>query len=106
MAIQAKISEVLIPEISRFYGSRYAILDFPNYLNPGDSAIWMGTRAILETLLGCAPSYVSTIKQFDERQCHQEIGRGPVFFLGGRKFWGFISKTQSTQVGCFEEYTA
>lgn len=99
MAIQAKISEVLIPEISRFYGSRYAILDFPNYLNPGDSAIWMGTRAILETLLGCAPSYVSTIKQFDERQCHQEIGRGPVFFLGGGNFGDLYQKHNQRRLG-------
>lgn len=34
-------------------GSRVALFDFPNYANVGDSAIWLGTIALLKSELKC-----------------------------------------------------
>jgi exopolysaccharide biosynthesis predicted pyruvyltransferase EpsI len=90
--IQQEISEALVPELKRFQNSRYAILDYPNYLNPGDAAIWIGTRAFLEQCLGGRPNYVSTLRGFNAKQCLDAIGNGPVFFLGGGNFGDLYQK--------------
>ena len=92
MNIQHIVKKVLEHEFPSHLGAGYAILDFPNYLNPGDSAIWLGTRQFLENLYGYAPSYVSTLKQFNEQHCRAKIGNGPIFFLGGGNFGDLYQK--------------
>jgi exopolysaccharide biosynthesis predicted pyruvyltransferase EpsI len=67
-------------------GSRYGLIDYPMYCNPGDAAIWLGTRWTLEQLIGTAPAYVSTLRGFDLHACRAAIGTSPVFLLGGGNF--------------------
>lgn len=64
----------------------YALVDYPNYLNPGDAAIWCGTVRLLQRLNGRLPSYVSTLKAFSPARCRAAIGDGTVYFLGGGNF--------------------
>ena len=64
----------------------YALIDYPNYLNPGDAAIWLGARAILGELNGTPPAYTSTLKDFSPRMCRSAIGEGTIYFLGGGNF--------------------
>lgn len=73
-------------------GKPYALVDYPNYANPGDCAIWIGARAALESLYGRPPAYVSTVRQFDARQCRNRISGGTVFFLGGGNFGSLYDK--------------
>ncbi len=61
----------------------YALIDYPNYLNPGDCAIWLGTRKLLETMHGRPPVYVSTLRNFDHDRCLKSVGSGTLYFKGG-----------------------
>ncbi|RWP35188.1 polysaccharide pyruvyl transferase family protein [Mesorhizobium sp.] len=64
----------------------YALIDYPDYLNPGDAAIWLGTRAVLDKLNGTPPAYTSTLKNFSAQGCRSAIGDGVIYFLGGGNF--------------------
>lgn len=73
-------------------GARYALIDYPMYHNPGDAAIWAGTRIVLERVLGRPPSHVSTLNGFDPQACRRAIGTGRVFLLGGGNFGGLYAR--------------
>ncbi|MBT2132814.1 polysaccharide pyruvyl transferase family protein [Croceibacterium sp. LX-88] len=67
-------------------GQAYALVDFPNFSNVGDSAIWLGARALLEDLAGRPPAYVATIKGFNEAALTAAVGSGPILINGGGNF--------------------
>lgn len=46
-------------------GSRYALIDFPDHANVGDSAIWLGELAMLRAVTGREPDHVATWHDFD-----------------------------------------
>lgn len=75
---------VVGPRVAR--GQSYALVDYPNYNNPGDAAIWLGTRKVLQDLTGQPPCYVSSLKRFDAATCLSRVGDGTVFLLGGGSF--------------------
>ena len=63
----------------------YALLDFPNHSNVGDSAIWAGERAYLRRYWGRDPSYVCE-HNLDCRALADAIGDGPILLHGGGNF--------------------
>jgi len=63
--------------------SRYAVVDFPDYANVGDSAIWVGQQAILRQITGREPDYVATHGNFDLERFRKASPDGPVFIHGG-----------------------
>jgi pyruvyl transferase EpsO len=63
-----------------------AILDFPDYRNVGDSAIWLGTVAYLRDQHGREPAYVSRIHDFSARDLERVMPEGPIFLQGGGNF--------------------
>jgi pyruvyl transferase EpsO len=63
-----------------------AILDFPDYRNVGDSAIWLGTVAYLRDHHGREPAYVSRIHDFSARDLERVMPEGPIFLQGGGNF--------------------
>lgn len=67
-------------------GASYALLDFPQYTNVGDNAIWVGSRSILAEIMGGEPAYVSTHKSFDAEALEAACPIGPIFLLGGGNF--------------------
>lgn len=67
-------------------GQPYALLDFPNYWNIGDSAIWAGGESLLRELTGSGPSYVSTAASFDAEKCRRHTEGGTIFLQGGGNF--------------------
>lgn len=75
-------------------GQDYALVDFPNFSNVGDSAIWLGARAMLEEATGRPPAYVSTIKGFDEAALKAAVGSGPILINGGGNFGDLWSAHQ------------
>ncbi|MEM6460916.1 MAG: polysaccharide pyruvyl transferase family protein [Pseudomonadota bacterium] len=81
----------------------YAIIDFPNYANPGDSAIWVGARQLLETLFQRPPSYVSTFRHFNTGQCRMRTAGGTVFFLGGGNFGSLYGKHHQTRLNVLKQ---
>ncbi len=64
-------------------GPAYALLDFPDYFNPGDCAIWLGEARVLQTLTGRPPAWVASIRSFDVRILRTLPQAAPLFLQGG-----------------------
>jgi pyruvyl transferase EpsO len=64
-------------------GSTYALVDFPDHANVGDSAIWLGEARMLRTVTGREPEYVSTWADFDEAAFRRACPDGVLFLHGG-----------------------
>ncbi len=64
-------------------GSRYALVDFPDHANVGDSAIWLGELALLREITGRDPCYISTWHDFDIDAFHDACPDGILFLHGG-----------------------
>jgi exopolysaccharide biosynthesis predicted pyruvyltransferase EpsI len=62
-----------------------ALLDFPDYANPGDSAIWLGALSCLSALGFDPPVYMSDMRSFDERSLRRALppGGGAILLTGG-----------------------
>lgn len=80
----SRIKDVLSKLISP--GTRYALLDFPDHSNVGDSAIWLGEINLLSQLTGNLPSYVCKFDRFDADQMLKFHPSGPIFLHGGGNF--------------------
>lgn len=63
-------------------GEACALLDFPNHGNVGDSAIWLGTRALLERV-GTPVAYASDCLTLDPDRLRKLVGDGPILLQGG-----------------------
>jgi len=59
-----------------------ALLDYPNYDNPGDAAIWLGSVAALRET-GTRPAYVAERRSFSARSLDRALPDGPVLINGG-----------------------
>lgn len=78
--IEAQLRSILQP------GQPYALVDFPNHSNVGDSAIWLGEMALLQKVTGLAPRYVCDHHNYnlhDLRRLHPD---GPILIHGGGNF--------------------
>jgi len=64
-------------------GSRYALVDFPDHANVGDSAIWLGEITMLRQITGRDPCYVSTWHDFDHDAFRAACPDGVLFLHGG-----------------------
>ena len=61
----------------------YALVDFPDHANVGDSAIWLGELAMLRQVTGRGPVYVSTWHDFDADAFRRACPTGTLFLHGG-----------------------
>ncbi|TVV76354.1 exopolysaccharide biosynthesis protein [Sphingomonas solaris] len=64
-------------------GTPYALVDFPDHANVGDSAIWLGELAMLRGVTGRDPCYVSTWHDFDPDAFRRACPDGVLFLHGG-----------------------
>ena len=73
----------LTAAIGRFArpGDLYALVDFPDHANVGDSAIWLGARAVLEGIAGRPPVHAGGLAGLARR-----IGAGTIYINGGGNF--------------------
>ncbi len=60
-----------------------ALLDFPDYANPGDSAIWLGALSCLSALGFDHPVFASDVRAFDERSLRRALPTGTILLTGG-----------------------
>ncbi len=63
----------------------FALLDFPDHSNVGDSAIWLGETQFFADHAN-PPAYTSKLKSHDSHQMEQAIGDGTIFLHGGGNF--------------------
>lgn len=83
----ARMQERVHAAIAPLIGAQpLAIVDFPDIRNVGDSAIWLGEIAYLKRQFGKAPSYVSTLGNFNASELERCMPEGPVFIHGGGNF--------------------
>jgi len=81
--LQGVINESLADLID--LSGRYALLDFPNHYNIGDSAIWLGELAYFSQARS-RPAFVSEIRTFNEERMLGAIGDGQILLHGGGNF--------------------
>jgi pyruvyl transferase EpsO len=67
----------------------FALLDYPDHSNVGDSAIWMGEIACFERLFGTAPRFVAQRSKCDWDRLREAVPTGPIFLHGGGSFGDF-----------------
>lgn len=63
----------------------FAILDFPDHANVGDSAIWLGTASFFARY-GQRPAYTSSLHTHDEGALQKTVKDGVIFLHGGGNF--------------------
>ncbi|KAB0677697.1 polysaccharide pyruvyl transferase family protein [Aureimonas leprariae] len=66
-------------------GQSYVLMDFPNYQNIGDSAIWLGMAKALRQVTGKLPSWVGYTPR-DVEIVRERYPGQPVFICGGGNF--------------------
>jgi pyruvyl transferase EpsO len=64
---------------------RVALVNFPNHGNPGDPAIWLGTRAALRRI-GARVGYQCAWDTYSESALRRAVPDGPVLLNGGGNF--------------------
>lgn len=64
----------------------YALIDFPNHTNVGDSAIWLGNLSVLRTLGARSPRYTCDYKTYSRTNLAARVGRGTILLNGGGNF--------------------
>ncbi len=77
------IDDALQPHLP---SNKYAILDFPDHSNVGDSAIWLGEIAYFRNKLNRRPAYVCRYNDFNVDALNRRVPEGPVFIHGGGNF--------------------
>jgi pyruvyl transferase EpsO len=64
----------------------FALVDFPDHANVGDSAIYLGELAWLHRRYGLRPGYVCTVDNFAPAALRQAVPDGPILIHGGGNF--------------------
>jgi len=72
--------DVLTPLLAA--GSPCALVDFPHHANVGDSAIWLGERALLDRA-GVPIRYTCDLHNFAERDLRERVPTGTILIHGG-----------------------
>jgi exopolysaccharide biosynthesis predicted pyruvyltransferase EpsI len=63
-----------------------AMVDFPDYRNVGDSAIWLGQMAYLSSRFDKSPSYISALPDHSHDKLDEAMPSGPILITGGGTF--------------------
>ncbi len=74
-----------------------ALVNFPNHGNPGDPAIWLGTRRLLADL-GVRIGYACAWWDFDAGSLRHAVGDAPVLVNGGGNLGDLYAGQQGTRV--------
>ncbi len=80
--LQGVISDCLTPFVDN---RAFAVLDFPDHANVGDSAIFLGETAFFKKL-GRVPAYVCVYDGIDWAALDRKVPDGPIFLTGGGNF--------------------
>lgn len=98
--LQQKISDQIGPLLD---DKPFALVDFPDHSNVGDSAIWLGETAFFSES-GLAPSYCSSLKSHSSEHMKTVIGDGPIFLHGGGNFGTIWQAHQDFRIGLLNRF--
>jgi pyruvyl transferase EpsO len=91
-ALRRRVQEVVAQVIP---SGPIALLDFPDYGNPGDSAIWLGALACLAAIGLEPPVYTSDERTFDEAALRRALPSGTILITGGGNLGDLWPRHQS-----------
>ncbi|RYE09986.1 MAG: exopolysaccharide biosynthesis protein [Hyphomicrobiales bacterium] len=83
--LQAKIDDVTRPFVAQLQETPFSLLDFPDYPNVGDSAIWAGQLAWLRRSVQSAPTYTCDHRT-EVSTLERDLADGPILLSGGGNF--------------------
>ncbi|HTC25154.1 MAG TPA: polysaccharide pyruvyl transferase family protein [Gemmatimonadales bacterium] len=64
----------------------YALVDFPNHTNVGDSAIWLGELSLLRSLRARPPRYTCDYRNYSRHELAARVRGGTILLNGGGNF--------------------
>jgi exopolysaccharide biosynthesis predicted pyruvyltransferase EpsI len=91
-ALRRRVQEEVARVIPR---GPIALLDFPDYGNPGDSAIWLGALACFAAIGLEPPVYTSDERTFDEAALRRALPSGTILLTGGGNLGDLWPRHQS-----------
>lgn len=104
--VQGHIREALAPLFPE--NGQFALIDFPNHGNVGDSAIWMGEVEYFKQEHGADPVYVCAHDYYDEGELRAALPAGGTIFIhGGGNFgdlWAPHQALRETLIERFKDY--
>lgn len=101
LRLKAKFSDVVGSFIET--NQPYALLDYPNYDNIGDSAIWLGNLAFFDEHAKRSASFVGT-HYHDLTPLASAVPDGPIFLSGGGNFGDIWTKHQDFRFRVWEKF--
>jgi len=84
-------------------GEEYALVDFPDYFNVGDSAIYAGEMAFFDQYAQRSPAYVCTLSSY-QRDIDHYCPQGVIFLQGGGNFGSIWRKHQDLRLDVLKTY--
>ena len=87
VAACVRLRESIVERLKPYTGAGpFALVDFPNHANVGDSAIWLGELAYFKAMLGSPPAYVCACDSLDADALRRAVPERPIFLHGGGNF--------------------
>lgn len=99
-------ASVAAAALSRFLpkGQGFALVDFPDHWNVGDSAIWLGEIALFQRMAVTGPRYVSTVESYSPGALEAACPSGPIFIHGGGNFGDIYPKHQKFRIRLMADF--
>ncbi len=85
-------------------GSRCALLGYPNHTNPGDHAIWIAAKALLERI-GAEVTYECSWRDYSREALGEAVAAGAhIVFSGGGNFGDLWPATHALREAVLREF--
>jgi pyruvyl transferase EpsO len=82
-----------------------ALVDYPDYSNVGDSAIWLGQSIYLQRERGQRPAYCCSIGSYAADALAESAPTGPILICGGGNFGTLWPRHQEFRIELLERFS-
>jgi exopolysaccharide biosynthesis predicted pyruvyltransferase EpsI len=98
--LEARVAD----ELADLAGQPFALLDFPDHANVGDSAIWLGEIVFFRRHHRAEPRYVASIDAFSAAALRRAHPEGPILIHGGGNFGDLWPRHQTFRERLLETF--
>lgn len=104
-SVHAEATHLLTSTVARLLprGTRCGLVMYPDHWNTGDSAIWWGTRMLLDRL-GVAVDFACDPWSYDPCRLRTALPEGPILLLGGGNFGDVYAREQGLRLRVLEDF--
>ena len=103
-ALLERLQARVAGELADLAGQPFALVDFPDHANVGDSAIWLGTTAFFRRHHRNEPRYVASIAAFSPASLRRAHPDGPILIHGGGNFGDLWPRHQAFREQLLETF--